>query len=239
MPLQHRNLLGQQIAGLLFDAGDVLYDATPGRRRLLRVLGQLGLHAQYPYFFRIWERNFLQDVYCGRRTYGEAFKAMLLSFGFSDPQIDEVAAATNIKRRTLEEPDRLLPGVRETLGRRELAGLSLGVLTNATMPSVEIERQLAALGLAGRFRWIFSSVDLGIALPRREAYTAAVEAMGLAPDQVAFVGHDSGELAGAAKAGLTTVALNHEHGAVASVYLENFHQLASIIDHREPARLAS
>jgi FMN phosphatase YigB (HAD superfamily) len=238
MALAHRVLLRPRIVGLLFDAGDVLYDATQGRRRLLRVLGQLGLHAQYAYFFRIWERHFLQDVYCGRRSYGEAFRAMLSSFGFHAAQIDEIAAATNVQRRTLEEPDRLLSGVRETLGRRELAGLSLGVLTNATMPSVDLERQLAALGLAGRFRWIFSSVDMGIALPRREAYMAAVEAMGLAADQVAFVGHDSGELAGATKAGLTTIALNHEQGAAADVYLENFHQLASIIDHREPARIA-
>ena len=238
MSLVRRVLLGPRVTGLLFDAGDVLYDATPGRRRLLRVLGQLGLHAQYAYFFRIWERNFLQDVYCGRRTYLEAFRAMLTSFGFSEPQIDEVAAATNVMRRTLEEPQRLLPGVRETLGRRELAGLSLGVLTNTTLPSVDLERQLAMLGLAGRFRWIFSSVDMGIALPRREAYTAAVEAMGLTPDQVAFVGHDSGELAGAAKAGLTTIAIHHELGADANVYLENFHQLASIIDDRQPARVA-
>lgn len=238
MSLVRRVLLGPRVTGLLFDAGDVLYDATPGRRRLLRVLGQLGLHAQYAYFFRIWERNFLQDVYCGRRTYLEAFRAMLTSFGFSEPQIDEVAAATNVMRRTLEEPQRLLPGVRETLGRRELAGLSLGVLTNTTLPSVDLERQLAMLGLAGRFRWIFSSVDMGIALPRREAYTAAVEAMGLTADQVAFVGHDSGELAGAAKAGLTTIAIHHELGADANVYLENFHQLASIIDDRQPARVA-
>lgn len=238
MALAHRVLLGSKIAGLLFDAGDVLYDATPGRRRLLRVLAQLGLHAQYAYFFRIWERNFLADVYCGRRTYAEAFRAMLRSFGFSDSQIDEIAAATGVPRRTLEEPERLLPGVRETLARRELAALSLGVLTNATMPSVDVERQLAALGLAGRFRWIFSSVDLGIALPRREAYSAAVDAMGLAPDQVAFVGHDCGELAGAAKAGLATIALNHEPGAAADIYIENFHQLASLIDDRQPARVA-
>jgi phosphoglycolate phosphatase-like HAD superfamily hydrolase len=202
------------------------------------VLAQMGLHTQYPYFFRIWERNFLREVYCGRQTYVDAFCSMLKSFGFTGPQIDEIVAATNVQRRTLEEPERLLPGVRETLARREVARLSLGVLTNATGPSVEVERQLSDLGLAGRFRWIFSSVDLGIALPQKAAYLAAVDAMGLSPKQVAFVGHDTAELAGAGAAGLTTIALNSELGAEADAYLENFHQLASIIDHREPARLA-
>jgi FMN phosphatase YigB (HAD superfamily) len=153
-------------------------------------------------------------------------------------QIEEICLATNVQRRTLEEPERLLPGVRETLARRELAPLSLGVLTNSPVSSVDVERQLTDLGLGGRFRWIFSSVDLGIALPQKAAYSAAVEAMGLTPQQVAFVGHDCGELAGADAAGLTTIALNHEHGAMADVYLENFHQLASIIDHRQPVRMA-
>jgi FMN phosphatase YigB (HAD superfamily) len=238
MALRHRNLLDSSIAGLLFDAGDVLFDATPGRRRLLRVLAQMGLHTQYPYFFRIWERNFLGEVYCGRQTYLDAFRSLLRSFGFTGPQIDEIVAATNVQRRTLEDPESLLSGVRETLARRELATLSLGVLTNATGPSVDVERQLTDLGLAGRFRWIFSSVDLGIALPQKAAYLAAVDAMGLTPKQVAFVGHDTGELAGADAAGLTTIALNAELGAAADVYLENFHQLASIIDQRVPARMA-
>jgi putative hydrolase of the HAD superfamily len=238
MALQHRALLGERTAGLIFDAGDVLYDTTPGRRRLLRVLAQMGLHTQYACFFRIWERNFLREVYCGRQTYLEAFRALLRSFGFTEPQIDEVAVATNVHRRALEEPERLLPGVRETLARRELSHLSLGILTNATVPSVDIERQLPTLGLAGRFRWIFSSIDLGIAMPQRAAYCAAVEAMGLSPQQVAFVGHDSDELAGAASAGMTTVAINYCHGALANIYLDNFHQLASVVDHRAPVRLA-
>lgn len=238
MALQQRALLGERISGLIFDAGDVLYDTTPGRRRLLRVLAQMGLHTQYACFFRIWERNFLREVYCGRQSYVDAFRAFLKSFGFTEPQIDEVAVATNVQRRTLEEPERLLPGVRETLGRRELSHLSLGVLTNATAPSVDVERQLTTLGLAGRFRWIFSSVDLGIAMPQRAAYCAAVEAMGLSPQQVAFVGHDCDELAGAAAAGLTTIAINYCHGTVANIYLDNFHQLASIVDHRAPVRLA-
>lgn len=238
MALSPRNVLDGSIAGLLFDAGDVLFDATPGRRRLLRVLAQMGLHTQYTYFFRIWERNFLREVYCGRKSYLDAFRALLHSFGFTGAQIEEVVAATGVQRRALEEPERLLPGVRETLARREFGQLSLGVLANATGPSVDVERQLTELGLGGRFRWIFSSVDLGIALPQKAAYLAAVEAMGLAPRQVAFVGHDSAELAGAAAAGLATIAINYDHAATADIYLENFHQLASIIDHRQPARMA-
>jgi FMN phosphatase YigB (HAD superfamily) len=238
MAFRHRAFVGERVQGLLFDAGDVLYDATPGRRRLLRLLAALGLHTQYPYFFRIWERNFLRDVYRGRMGYTDALRAMLRSFGFTDAQIDEVESAASIRRRELETPERLLPGVRETLCRAEFAHLSLGVLTNSTSTGAEIERRLGEFGLGGRFRWVFTSTDLGCALPDRAAFRSALETMGLAAEQVAFVGHDGDELAGAALVGMPTIAFNYDHDAIADVYLESFHELANLIDHKSPVRMA-
>lgn len=238
MAFQHRSFAGDRVKALLFDADEVLYDATPGRRRLLRVLAQMGLHTQYACFFRIWERNFLRDVHRGVRPYLEAFRAFLTSFGFSAAQIDEVEAATNLKRRELETPERLLPGVREMLTRRDLAGVALGVLSNATVSGKEIETRLAELGIGGRFRWCFSSIDLQCALPDRAAYRAALDAMGMLPEEVAFVGHDGDELAGAALVGMPTIAINYEHDAVADIYLEHFQQVAGIIEPKSSLRMA-
>jgi FMN phosphatase YigB (HAD superfamily) len=223
---------------LLFDAGDLLYDATPGRRRLLRVLAQMGLHTQYGCFFRIWERNFLRDVHRGICPYHEAFRAFLTSFGFESAQIDEVEVATNLRRRELEAPERLLPGVRDTLMRRDLSGISLGVLCNSTATGQQIESRLGELGLTGRFSWCLSSIDLGCALPDRAAYRAALETMRLAAEEVAFVGHDGDELAGAALVGMPTIAINYDHDAVADVYLEHFQQLGGIVEPKSAMRLA-
>lgn len=238
MPIRPRFPTSGQVDALLFDAGDVLYDATPGRRRLLRVLAGMGLHTQYACFYRIWERNFLRDVHRGASDYGSAFRAFLTSFGFDRPQIDEIERATNVPRHELETPSRLLPAVRETLVRPELAKTSLAVLTNSTQSAQSLETRLANFGLAGRFQFVFSSIDLGCALPDRAAYHAAAKQMGVAPNRVAFVGHNGDELAGAALAGMPTIAINYEPDAIADVYLEQFQQLVGIVSPRSPLRLA-
>jgi hypothetical protein len=62
--------------------------------------------------------------------------------------------------------------------------------------------------------------------------------MGLEPDLIAYVGHDGDELAGAALAGMPTIALNYDHDAIADVYLEHFQQLVGIIEPKSPLRMA-
>src|SRR5690348_9183710 len=103
------------VRGLLFDMGDVLHDATLWRRWLFQLLGRIGLNARYRTLFRVWDEEFLGDVYRGRREYGEAFHAFLLSLGLSRGQIDEVQAASQARKRELELNVRPLPGVRDTV----------------------------------------------------------------------------------------------------------------------------
>jgi FMN phosphatase YigB (HAD superfamily) len=62
--------------------------------------------------------------------------------------------------------------------------------------------------------------------------------MGMSAEEVAFVGHDGDELAGAALVGMPTVAVNYDHDAVADVYLEHFQQLAGIVEPKSALRLA-
>lgn len=220
------------VEGLLFDMGDVLYDATGWRRWLLQLLARMGLHTRYRSLFRIWDDEFLDDVHRGRREYGEAFQAFLLSIGLSRGQIDEVQAASLARKRELERHARPLPGVRGTIERLASRGVTLAVLSDSEQNADELGAQLRRLGLGGRFSAVLSSIDIEYTKPSPVCYRAALTAMDLAAEQVAFVGHDGAELAGARAVGLLTAAFNYDAGAKADHYLTRFDELLDLVERR-------
>ncbi|HVX11246.1 MAG TPA: HAD family hydrolase [Pirellulales bacterium] len=218
------------VHGLLFDMGDVLYDATLWRRWLFQLLGRMGLNARYRTLFGVWDKEFLDDVHRGRREYGEAFQAFLLSLGLSRGQIDEVQAASQARKRELERGARPLPGVRDTVERLAARGLKLAVLSDSDLNGDELQTHLARLGLGGHFSPVISSLDLEYTKPSPVCYRAALAGLGLPAEEVAFVGHDPAELAGAHAVGLRTVAFNYDAGASADHYLTRFDELLQLVD---------
>ena len=226
------------VAGLLFDMGDVLYDATVWRRWLLKMLGRIGLHVDYCGFFRVWDREYLVDVHRGRRELREAFRAFLQSFGLSHPQIDEVDLACQARRCQLEQSARPLPGVRATITRLHETGLVLGVLSDSQYTSTVLEQRLDRFGLGGMFASVVSSFDLGHTKPGPVGYLKALQAMHLPPGRVAFVGHDADELSGAKAVGMHTVAFNFDTDAEADVYIARFEELLDLLGVRTPRAAA-
>ena len=224
--------------GLILGMENVLYDATAWYRWLLQLLARMGLHTRYRAFDCLWRQDYFADVCCGRRDFWEALRAMLLSAGLSPGQIDEVVAAGHSRHRELDRTARALPGVVATVMRLDALGLPMAVVSNCPCSGERLEAVLDGLGLGGRFQAVVSSADLGRVKPDPTAYQAALFAMGLEADQVAFVGHDAAELAGAADLGMRTVAFNHEHDALADVYLDRFDQLSGVVEHRSLHLLA-
>jgi len=221
--------LRRPAAGLLFDMGDVLYDDTVWRRWLLRVLGRLGLHTNYRSFFHIWDHDFLDDVYRGRREFSEAFGAFLLAAGLSPAQIDEVEAACQTRRNQWKVSARLLPGVKSTLERLHAAGIVMGTLSNSEHPGALLVERLQRLGVGGVFKAVVSSIDLERIKPDPVCYLAAARALDLPVDRVVFVGHDARELVGAKKAGMSTIAFNSDPRAKADVFLTRFDELLGLL----------
>jgi FMN phosphatase YigB (HAD superfamily) len=217
------------VRGVLFDLGNVLHDDTVWRRWLLRLLQHLGLQTHYRGFFRIWDREHLDAVYRGRQTFGEAFAAFLLSLGLSRGQIEEVQAACRARRRELEGSMRPLPGVRSTLARLVDGGWTLGILCNSEHSAPRLREQLTRCGMGPWFPTVVSSVDLQSAMPDAKCYAAALAEMHLTATDVVFVGHDSAELAGAAAAGIATVAFNFDPDARADCYLNRFEDLLEVL----------
>lgn len=228
----------QNIEGLLFDMGDVLHDDTAWRRWLLQLLGRMGLRSRYRALFRLWDEEYLADVHAGRRRYAEALQSFLLAIGLSRAQIDEVQAASQARVRELDGTLRPLPGVRATIDRLLDRGLALGVLGDCDQPASALEGRLSRLGLAGRFRVVLSSFDLGYAKPSPVGYKRALAAMDLMPDRALFVGHDAAGLAGARAIGMSTAAFNFEGTISAHHYLGRFEELLSVVDRPAERGLA-
>ena len=221
--------LSRPIRGLLFDMGDVLHDATLWRRWLLQLLARMGLHTSYRLFYHVCDHEYLADVHRGRRDFHEALGDFLLAVGLSPAQIDEVQAACQAKRREWENTARLLPGVKPTLTRLHAAGYVLGVLSDSEHASPVLAEWLDRFGVGGLFTAVVSSIDLGQTKPHAIGYRTALEKMGLPPEQAIFVGHDTDELAGAARVGMETVAFNFDPDAKADVFIARFEELLDVL----------
>ena len=214
--------------------GDVLYDDTVWQRWLLRLLGRLGLHTNYHSFFHLWEHDFLEDVYRGRRDFCDAFGAFLRAAGLSPAQIDEVEAACQTRRNQWQLTTRLLPGVKTTLESLYAAGMVMGVLSNSEHPATVLVERLRRLGIGGCFKAVVSSIDLERIKPDPICYLSAARAMELPADRIVFVGHDAEELAGAKRAGMSTIAFNSDPLAEADVFLSRFDELLALIGQPLP-----
>jgi HAD superfamily hydrolase (TIGR01509 family) len=218
------------VDGVVFDMGDILFDATLWRRRLLQILRGMGLNAAYRSFFSLWDHDYLDAVHRGEREYHEAFLAFLRDAGLSPGQIDEVAAASQQIKRQLESETRLFPGVRETLELLQSRGLRMGVLSDSESPAATIAERLRAFGIGDYLPAVVSSVELHQTKPHRHCYLTAVERLGTKTARTVFVGHDAEELAGARRCGLRTIAFNYDRDASADCRVGKFRDLAVLLD---------
>jgi HAD superfamily hydrolase (TIGR01509 family) len=221
------------VDGLLFDMGDVLYDATLWRRWLWQLLAKLGVKKTYEGLFTIWDDDFLDAVHRGLADYATAFESFLASLALSRAQIDEIVAASRIRKRELESDVRPLAGVRTTIEQLVGLGIPLGVVSDSESRAEDLRAYLDRMGLGGAFTAIVSSRDLGCTKPDPRCYLTALESLSLAAEAVAFVGHDAVELAGARAVGLTSIAFNESPGCVATIHLRHFRELLSFV---QPAR---
>lgn len=219
----------RQFLGLLFDMGDVLYDATLWRRWLWRLLARIGVSQSYDALFATWDDEYLDAAHRGQIEYAAAFEAFLSSLALSHAQIDEIVAASRIRKRELETEARPMAGVRSTIDRLAALGVPMAIVSDSEHPAAKLEEHLVRLGLAGRFSPIISSRDLGCTKPDPRCYLTALEQLGLSAANVAFVGHDPVELAGARAVGIASIAFNDAPGCEAEIHLRHFRELLAYV----------
>lgn len=215
-------------AAVVFDMGDVLFDATAWRRAITRYLQRAAVEIDYPQLCRRWEAK-LVDVYLARREYWEAFRELMADFQLEDDRLEEAVAFAQ-RKAAQSESRTLFDGVAETLARLKAMGLKLAVLSDTESRESRVRRRLADLGIEDCFHAVVSSVDVGHVKPDPRAYAAAMARLNVTPAETIFVGHDAEELEGAMRAGLTAVAFNDEHGAKAHHHISHFHELLGLVD---------
>jgi len=216
------------VAGFLISPDNVLYDATEWRRWLLQVLARLGLRTHFRAFFRVWDRDYLPAVHNGQCDYWRAFRDFLKAAGLSWSQIDEVEFAARARLARFDDGRRALCGARRAVHTLAAKNYTLAVVTNSTCCGERLDARLDRLGLGQPLACALSSRDMRCVMPQAAAYCQALDRLGLPPQQVAFVGCDAEELAGAAAAGMSTVSVSNEPWAPATLHVEGILQLADL-----------
>jgi len=222
-----------RFAGLIFDIGDTLFDATCWRRWLAARLRTLGVDITYAQLVRKWEAQ-LVDVYRGRAEYWTRFAELLALLGLDASRAHELIGEARACGKEVRTCRALFPGVRETLCELRGAGVRIAALSDTESTAANVRQALAGLGVGRYFHAVVSSADIGYVKPEPQAYRAAADALGLAVADCAFVGHDEEELRGASDAGMFAVAYNHQPDARADVCLDDFRRLIDLA--RPPAK---
>jgi FMN phosphatase YigB (HAD superfamily) len=211
--------------GFIFDGPGVLYDSSLWRRWLLKLLTRLGMHTHYDVFYRTWDYEYAAAVLAGRRSWRSALESFLRSAGLTPCQIDEVIPALRAVRNQIEADLRPMPGVTGTLAVLEASGFRMAVAADTEATAAEFNGRLKRLGIAERFAGAVSSTEVGDVMPSSAVYFAALAAIGLPPDQVAFVSALPEHISGAKQMGLSTVAVDCDLTGEADCHVERICQL--------------
>jgi len=214
--------------GIIFDAGDILYDASVWRRWLTGQLQALGADLSYEQLVEAWE-SLLVDVYCGRADYWDRFRELLEGLGVAGKPADELTVAARAKGQDVQVGRKPFDGVPETLEKLKTAGVKLAVLSDTESGQEKVRATLRELGIDRYFDVVVTSRDIGHVKPSAAAFEAAMEAIGVHVERCAFVGHDADELDGAREAKLFAVAYNHRPGVDGDVCIEDFRDLWNIV----------
>ena len=224
-----------QIRGLIFDNGDILYDASLWRRWLTEHLQQLGVAITYEELVDTWERK-LVDVYRGKAEYWNRFTELLFDFGLDGPQTNALKQRAKKKGAEFQSKRSPMPGVPETLQQLRRQGIKLAVLSDTESGQPGVRKILAQLGIEQLIDVVVASKDIGVVKPDGEAYQAAIDRLELPKTECAFVGHDIDELEGAIAFDLRAIAYNYAAGAPADHYLDHFSDLIDMTAANTPSR---
>jgi HAD superfamily hydrolase (TIGR01509 family) len=126
-----------------------------------------------------------------------------------------------------------LPGVKSTLTQLHQSGFVLGAVADCEYPAATVSEHFGRFAIGRLFATVVSSIDLGRTMPNAACYLSALRGMGLSPAEVAFVGHDTLQLDGAAAVGMSTIALNYDADAEADIFLSRFDELPDVLPARD------
>jgi putative hydrolase of the HAD superfamily len=213
----------KKIRALIFDAGDILYFRPQRGNKFAAFLKEMGLEISPNHAPQ--KKSIEYQAYRGQITHDEYREAVVNIYGITQPE--QVARG---KQALIDDDSDVafFEGVPETLCALKKQGYLLAIVTD-TANSISAKLSWFERGGFGHV-WdsIISSMDIGTRKPDAKIYQAALQQLGLTPDQAVFVGHRASELAGAHAVGLRTVAFNYDKDARADYFIEKFSDLLDI-----------
>jgi HAD superfamily hydrolase (TIGR01509 family) len=132
-------------------------------------------------------------------------EALFTGAGVPPERMEEVARTLQRLHQEWHLWCRTAPGTREALDRLRAAGLRLGVVSNS---DGRVEEALVAAGIRDRFDVVLDSALVGVEKPDPAIFRAALTTLGVAPNEVVYVGdlYDV-DVVGARAAGIEAVLL--------------------------------
>lgn len=218
------------IKALIFDVGDILYDASLWRRWLAVELSRfVEPEVTYARLVETWER-FLVPVYKAKQDYWSAFEAMLSEFGLDEKDHPALIAKAKAKGQAVQVDRAPMPEVPDTLAALHSAGIKLIALSDNESGEAGVRKTLNQLGIEQYFDAVVSSFSIGHVKPEPEAFDYAIEQSGVPKENCGFVAHDIDELEGAQNHNLFAIGYNYHPDAPADVFIENFAQLIGLTE---------
>jgi putative hydrolase of the HAD superfamily len=192
---------------VLFDIGSTLWSSPPedpgalefcygrGRQILVDALGKApsmeALVDAVEGYFAEWEEIWRQDKTIVTQAPTTEFVATALQkLDVSAPPaalaaFTDAILETSVYTAKVEPSE---PGMPESLAALRELGLRLGCVSNAFMGASTLHQIMTERGLGPHLEMTISSCEFGYRKPHRSIYEAAVEAMGVAPEEIVFVG---------------------------------------------------
>jgi HAD superfamily hydrolase (TIGR01509 family) len=216
-----------QPKALIFDVGDILYDASVWRKWLTNELNRVGVTISYDRLVEDWER-LLIPVYKGQADYWAVFDGLLKSYDLEPAVRNSLTTAAREKGKSVQVDRQPMPGVPETLQALQEKGVNLVALSDSESGEAGIRKTLNQLGIEQYFDAVVSSFAIGHVKPEPEAFDFAVKQTGFPKSKCGFVAHDIDELEGAQRYGLLAIAYNYHRDAPADFYLQHFQELIDL-----------
>ena len=150
-------------------------------------------------------------------------RALKWSLKDKEPDLAQLNMARKLFDRyyaeTVEEGSFLFPGVAATLAALKEKGLQLAVVTNK--PTSFVMPLLEDLGIAQYFQTIIGGDDVKEKKPHPEALYKVMETLGLAADELLFVGDSRNDIQAAQAAGCPSVGLTWGYNYGEAIGLSN------------------
>jgi putative hydrolase of the HAD superfamily len=89
-------------------------------------------------------------------------------------------------------------------------GIPIGILTDVPygMPRAFVQRDLDGADISGLFDVLLTSVEVGVRKPEAAGYLALAARLGIAPDEMLYVGNEPKDVIGACRAGVIAALLD-------------------------------